>query len=69
MVCGPTWPPSSGGAGKPTYVYELTPEAEGLFPKAFELVLGVLLDVASEQLDSQELAALLTGVGRRIAEE
>jgi len=58
----------AGGAGKPAYVCELTPEAEGLFPKAYEPVLGVLLDVVSEQLGSQESAALLTGVGRRIAE-
>src|SRR3989337_40341 len=33
--------PGSGG-GKPAYVYELTPEAEDLFPKAYEPVLGYL---------------------------
>jgi predicted ArsR family transcriptional regulator len=26
----------AGGGGKPAYVYELTPEVEGLFPKAYE---------------------------------
>jgi len=59
--------PASGG-GKPAYVYELTPEAEGLFPKAYEPVLGRLLDAMSEGLGPQESEALLRGVGRRMAE-
>ena len=59
--------PASGG-GKPAYVYELTPEAETLFPKAYEPVLGRLLDVLSEGLGPQESEALLRGVGRRMAE-
>jgi predicted ArsR family transcriptional regulator len=59
--------PASGG-GKPAYVYELTPEAEDLFPKAYEPVLGRLLDVLSEELGPQESEALLRGVGRRMAE-
>ncbi len=59
--------PASGG-GKPAYVYELTPEAEGLFPKAYEPVLSRLLDVLSDGLGSQESEALLRGVGRRMAE-
>jgi predicted ArsR family transcriptional regulator len=45
--CG-TVRPASGG-GKPAYVYELTPEAEDLFPRAYEPVLGRLLDVLSER--------------------
>jgi predicted ArsR family transcriptional regulator len=52
--------PASGG-GKPAYVYELTPEAEGLFPSAYEPVLGRLLDVLSEELGAQESEALLRG--------
>ena len=64
---GGTVRPASGG-GKPAYVYELTPEAEGLFPKAYEPVLGRLLDVLSEGLGPQESEALLRGVGRRMAE-
>ncbi len=59
--------PGSGG-GKPAYVYELTPEAEDMFPKAYEPVLGYLLDVLSEGLGSKESEALLRDVGRRIAE-
>ena len=59
--------PASRG-GKPAYVYELTLEAEGLFPKAYEPVLGRLLDVLSDRLGPQESEALLRGVGRRMAE-
>src|ERR687885_941536 len=56
------------GGGKPAYIYELTPEAEELFPKAYEPVLSQLLDVLAVQLGPQELEALLRSVGRRIAE-
>jgi predicted ArsR family transcriptional regulator len=58
---------SSGG--KPAYVYELTQEAEDLFPKAYEPVLRRLLDVLSNQLEPEESEALLRSVGRRLAEE
>ncbi len=56
------------GGGKPAYVYELSPDAEDLFPKAYEPVLSHLLDVLSEGLGSKESEALLRDVGRRIAE-
>jgi predicted ArsR family transcriptional regulator len=59
----------SGGGGKPAYVYELTQEAEDLFPKAYEPVLRRLLDVLSSQLGPEESEALLRSVGRRLAEE
>jgi len=58
--------PGSGG-GKPAYVYELTPEAEAMFPKAYEPVLSHLLDALSEGLGPEESEALLRDVGRRIA--
>ncbi len=58
-----------GGGGKPAYVYELTPEAEALFPKAYGPVLRKLLDVMSERLGPEETEALLRAVGRRIADE
>ena len=58
---------SSGG--KPAYVYELTQEAEDLFPKAYEPALRRLLDVLSDQLGPEESEALLRSVGRRLAEE
>lgn len=54
------------GGGKPAYVYELTAEAEELFPKAYEPVLRRLLDVLSERL-GPEAEALLRRVGRRMA--
>ncbi len=56
------------GGGKPAYVYELTPEAEGLFPKAYELMLRRLLDVLSERMGPEESEALLRAVGHRLAE-
>src|SRR3712207_6043782 len=59
----------SSGGGKPAYVYELTQEAEDLFPKAYEPVLCQLLDVLSNQLEPGESEALLRSVGRRLAEE
>ncbi len=59
----------ASGGGKPAYVYELTREAENLFPKAYEPALGRLLDVLSERLGSEESEALLRSVGRRLAEE
>ena len=60
---------SRGGGGKPAYVYELTPEAETLFPKAYSPVLRRLLDVMAEQLGHEKTEALLRAVGRRIADE
>jgi predicted ArsR family transcriptional regulator len=59
----------SGGGGKPAYVYELTEEAESLFPKAYEPALRRLLDVLSERVGTEESEALLRSVGRRLAEE
>ena len=59
----------SSGGGKPAYVYELTEEAEDLFPKAYEPALRRLLDVLSERLGSGESEVLLRSVGRRLAEE
>jgi predicted ArsR family transcriptional regulator len=59
---------SSSGGGKPAYVYRLTPEAEALFPKAYEPVLGRLLDVLSEGLGPGKSETMLREVGCRIAE-
>ncbi|MDQ3795464.1 MAG: helix-turn-helix domain-containing protein [Actinomycetota bacterium] len=57
----------SSGGGKPAYVYELTQEAEDLFPKAYEPALSRLLDVLSDQLGPEQSEALLRSVGRRLA--
>ena len=56
------------GGGKPAYVYELTPEAEDLFPKGYKPVLRRLLDVLAERLGPEGSEALLRSVGRRMAE-
>jgi predicted ArsR family transcriptional regulator len=55
------------GGGKPAYKYELTSEAEDLFPKAYEPALSRLLDVLAERLGLEESEALLRSVGRRLA--
>ncbi len=55
------------GSGKPSFVYELTPEAEYLFPKFYDQVLDQLLEVLDERMTSEELEDLLRAVGRRIA--
>ena len=60
---------SRGGGGKPAYVYELTPEAEALFPKAYSPVLRQLLDAMADSLGPEETEALLRTAGRRIADE
>jgi predicted ArsR family transcriptional regulator len=57
------------GGGKPAYLYELTSEAEDLFPKAYEPILHQLLDVLAVQLESGESEVLLRSVGRLMAEE
>jgi predicted ArsR family transcriptional regulator len=59
----------SSGGGKPAYVYELTQEAEDLFPKAYEPALRRLLDVLSDQFGAEQSEALLRSVGRRLAED
>jgi predicted ArsR family transcriptional regulator len=56
------------GGGKPAYVYELTPEAEDLFPKGYKPVLRRLLDVLAERLGPEGSEAMLRSVGHRIAQ-
>ena len=54
------------GVRKPSYAYDLTPEADRLFPKPYAPVLGQLLDVLAERLEPAEVEALLRAVGRRL---
>jgi predicted ArsR family transcriptional regulator len=56
------------GLRKPHAVYQLTTEAEQLFPKAYAPLLGQFLDVLDEQIGASELKAALREVGRRMAE-
>jgi predicted ArsR family transcriptional regulator len=55
------------GAGKPAFAYDLTPDAERLFPKAYAPVLGQLLALLAERLGAAEAEALLREAGRRLA--
>jgi len=55
------------GASKPAHAYELTREAERLFPKAYAAVLGHLLAALRERLPADALEDVLRTVGRRIA--
>ena len=58
----------SPGAGKPATVYELVPEAEQLFSRAYAPVLAALLDELAEQLPAERVDTLMEQVGRRIAQ-
>jgi predicted ArsR family transcriptional regulator len=53
--------------GKPAYIYELAPEAERMFTKAYIPVLTQLVAVLEERLAPDELTALLREVGKRLA--
>lgn len=52
--------------GKPARLYELTAEAEELFPKAYVLVLAELLASVREKEGADAALALLRRVGRRL---
>src|SRR5207248_1873121 len=54
------------GSGKPAFVYELTPETEQLFPKAYGLVLRELLHLLNEHMPADEVEALLRLVCGRL---
>ena len=54
------------GGSKPSFTYELTEEAERLFPKAYGVLLTGLLGVLAERLPADELADLLREVGHRV---
>jgi predicted ArsR family transcriptional regulator len=56
------------GAGKPSTVYELQPEAETVFSRAYPPVLGALLEEVVSRLPSEQMEAILVGTGRRLAE-
>jgi predicted ArsR family transcriptional regulator len=53
--------------GKPAYAYEVAPEADRLFTKAYVPMLTRLLEVLEERMTPGELEALLREVGRRLA--
>ncbi len=55
------------GSRKPHHAYDLTPEAEQLFPKAYGPILHQVLNVLAERLTPEERDEILRQVGRRVA--
>src|SRR3712207_449368 len=56
-----------GGAGKPATLFELHPEAEPLFSRAYAPVLRAVLDAIAERLPAQQVEELMRDTGRRLA--
>lgn len=57
------------GARKPHFTYSLTPEAERLFPKAYDTLLNQLIIVLKGRLSQEEIEDVLREVGRSLAAE
>ena len=55
------------GPRKPHFTYVLTPEAERLFPKAYDVLLNQLIAVLKNRLDPSEIEDVLREVGRAVA--
>ena len=55
------------GVRKPESVYALTPEAEQLFPKAYHVLVGQLIEVLERRLSPGEVEQILREVGRDLA--
>jgi predicted ArsR family transcriptional regulator len=55
------------GPRKPHFTYSLTPEAERLFPKAYDALLNQLIAVLKGRLSEAELEEVLREVGRDLA--
>jgi predicted ArsR family transcriptional regulator len=53
--------------GKPARIYELTPEGEELFPKAYALVLTGLVEEIARADGPERAVSLLRSVGRQVA--
>lgn len=52
------------GHRKPSFAYELTADAERLFPKAYDALLNQLIAVLKRRLSAEELEEILRAVGR-----
>lgn len=57
----------SGGAGKPASAYDLTPEAERLFPRPYAAVLDGMLAALGEHLPPDQVEEILRESGQRLA--
>lgn len=55
------------GERRPSLMYELTPEAERLFPKAYAPALARLLEVLGEHSSPEQVRELAAESGRRLA--
>jgi predicted ArsR family transcriptional regulator len=55
------------GTRKPHFAYELTDEAEHLFPKAYDTLLNRFITVLKTRLTSRSLKEVLREVGRSLA--
>lgn len=55
------------GAGKPATLYQLHPEADALFSRAYAPVLRAVLDAIAERMSAQDAEELMRDVGRRLA--
>jgi predicted ArsR family transcriptional regulator len=55
------------GTRKPHFAYQLTSEAENLFPRAYDNVLNQLIAVLKKRLTSRALKAVLRELGRSLA--
>jgi predicted ArsR family transcriptional regulator len=55
------------GTRKPHFAYELTGEAETLFPKAYDTLLNQLIAVLKGRLTARALKGILREVGRSLA--
>lgn len=55
------------GPRKPHFTYVLTPEADALFPKAYDALLNQLIAVLKTRLDRAEIDDVLREVGRALA--
>ena len=55
------------GPRKPHFTYALTPEADSLFPKAYDALLNQLIAVLKNRLEPAEIEDVLGEVGRAVA--
>jgi predicted ArsR family transcriptional regulator len=55
------------GTRKPHFAYELTDEAEQLFPKAYDVILTQLINVLKMRLTAKALKEVLREAGRSLA--
>lgn len=56
-----------GRVGKPATLYQISPDAEPFFSKAYLPLLTTLLAALGERLSAEELSGLLADVGGRLA--